>query len=310
MFQRGTLARILGTAIAIAVSGSADLEAERVPFRTYTASDGLAHDRVRCVLADSRGFLWFCTVDGLSRFDGSRFINYGPEHGLPHPAVEEIVEAGPGVYWIATAGGLARLRSDSEPSPQVDTAQPDAVNSPGEGPPTLALTVYSLGRDAAANDVVTMKKDRAGRIWIGTSGGLFVLEHPLRRAELSSRRAGSLERSIPVQASASACRGPGRHAVDRHIVRPLSAASRRTDYPRTHGPGCRRRTPSARRSAWSHLDRPRLRAEPCGSHCAFSITECVAVDSHRNPALSGGSTWYQPPHGRLAKPADSRRSRN
>ena len=127
VFQRGTLALILGTAIAIAVSGSAALEAERVPFRTYTASDGLAHDRVRCVLADSRGFLWFCTVDGLSRFDGRRFINYGPEHGLPHPSVEEIVEAGPGVYWVATPGGLARLRSDSEPSPQVDTAPPDAV---------------------------------------------------------------------------------------------------------------------------------------------------------------------------------------
>ena len=91
-------------AIAIAVSGSADLQAERVPFHTYSASDGLAHDRIRCVLADSRGFLWFCTPDGLSRFDGSRFVNYGPEHGLPHPAVEEIVEAGPGVYWVATPG--------------------------------------------------------------------------------------------------------------------------------------------------------------------------------------------------------------
>ena len=130
VFQRGTLARILGAAIAIAVSGSADLQAERVPFHTYNAADGLAHDRIRCILADSRGFLWFCTADGLSRFDGSRFINYGPEQGLPHPAVEEIVEAGPGVYWVATVGGLARLRSDSDPSTRGQAGPPDAGNAP------------------------------------------------------------------------------------------------------------------------------------------------------------------------------------
>jgi ligand-binding sensor domain-containing protein len=171
VLQRGTLARMLATAIAIAVSGSAGLEAERVPIQIYDASKGLAHNRVRCVLADSRGFLWFGTADGLSRFDGSRFVNYGPEQGLPHPSVEEIVEAGPGVYWVATPGGLARLRSDSEPSRQVNTR---------------ALTTYSLGADAAANDVVTMTKDRAGRIWIATSAGLFVLEQAL--GEPSFRR--------------------------------------------------------------------------------------------------------------------------
>ena len=70
---------MLGTAIAIAVSGSADLQAERLPLQIHDASNGLAHNRIRSVLADSRGFLWFGTADGLSRFDGSRFVNYGPE---------------------------------------------------------------------------------------------------------------------------------------------------------------------------------------------------------------------------------------
>jgi ligand-binding sensor domain-containing protein len=183
LFPRGTLALMIGTAIAIAVavSGSIDLQAERLPLQIYNASNGLAHNRIRSVLADSRGFLWFGTVDGLSRFDGSRFVNYGPEHGLPHPSVEEIVEAGPGVYWVATPGGLARLRADSQPSGQVDTA-----SSPVQDAPTLPLTTYSLGADAASNDVVTMTKDRAGRLWIATSGGLFVLEQP--RREPSFRR--------------------------------------------------------------------------------------------------------------------------
>jgi ligand-binding sensor domain-containing protein len=186
VFQRGTLARMLGTAIAIAVSGSADLQSERLPLQIYDASNGLVHNRVRSVLADSRGFLWFGTADGLSRFDGSRFVNYGPEQGLPHPLVEEIVEAGPGVYWLATPGGLARLRSGGEPRSQVDTAQPPVVDSSRQGRPTRVLTPYSLGVDEAANDILAMTKERAGQIWIATPAGLFVLEQPL--AEPGFRR--------------------------------------------------------------------------------------------------------------------------
>jgi ligand-binding sensor domain-containing protein len=42
--------------------------AERLPVKTYTASDGLPRDEVNRIRQDSRGFLWFCTNDGLSRF--------------------------------------------------------------------------------------------------------------------------------------------------------------------------------------------------------------------------------------------------
>ena len=161
---RGTLVSILAAAIAIGVFGPVHLQAERLPLQIYNASNGLAHDRIRCVMADSRGFLWFCTADGLSRFDGSRFVNYGREHGLPHPEVEEIVEAGPGVYWVGTQAGLARLRAGSRAPTEVAT---------------LPLTVYSLGADASSNHVFALKVDRAGRMWIGTAGGLFVLDRPL-----------------------------------------------------------------------------------------------------------------------------------
>ena len=33
--------------------------AEKLPFKTYTTSEGLAHDRVNRIVKDSRGFLWF-----------------------------------------------------------------------------------------------------------------------------------------------------------------------------------------------------------------------------------------------------------
>ena len=65
--------------------------AERLPIRTYTVADGLAHNTVNKIVRDSRGFLWFCTADGLSRFDGYGFANYGANEGLPHPYVNDLL---------------------------------------------------------------------------------------------------------------------------------------------------------------------------------------------------------------------------
>ena len=144
----GALARTGSIALAIVTLGAPGLHAERLPIQTYNTSNGLAHDRIRCIVPDSRGFLWFCTADGLSRFDGSRFVNYGPEQGLPNPSVEEIVEAGPGVYWVATLGGLARLVSGFTPSQDVNGVASNASARPQDSA-TRSFTAYTLGSDAA-----------------------------------------------------------------------------------------------------------------------------------------------------------------
>ena len=162
----GALARTGSIALAIVTLGAPGLHAERLPIQTYNTSNGLAHDRIRCIVPDSRGFLWFCTADGLSRFDGSRFVNYGPEQGLPNPSVEEIVEAGPGVYWVATLGGLARLQSGFTSSQDVDGVAPNASARPQDSA-RRSFTAYTLGSDAAVNTVFRFARYRAGRLWIG-----------------------------------------------------------------------------------------------------------------------------------------------
>jgi len=50
--------------------------AERLPVKIYTSADGLGSSFIDYLMRDSRGFMWFCTRDGLSRFDGSRFVTY------------------------------------------------------------------------------------------------------------------------------------------------------------------------------------------------------------------------------------------
>src|SRR5436853_3416257 len=83
--------------------------AERLPLKPYTVADGLPNNVINKIVRDSRGFLWFCTSEGLSRFDGYSFTNYGTDQGLPHTAVNDILETRAGDYWLATNGGLVRF---------------------------------------------------------------------------------------------------------------------------------------------------------------------------------------------------------
>src|SRR5437667_3690869 len=89
--------------------------AERLPLKTYTTADGLAHNVINRIVRDSRGFLWFCTADGLSRFDGYSFTNYGTAEGLPHPMVNDLLETRSGEYWVATNGGLVKFNPRGVP---------------------------------------------------------------------------------------------------------------------------------------------------------------------------------------------------
>jgi signal transduction histidine kinase/streptogramin lyase len=141
--------------------------AERLPIRGYTVEDGLAHARVRRIVRDSRGFLWFCTIDGLSRFDGAEFVTYRTADGLPDPWVTDLLTTRDGTYWVATNGGVARFdgtrRVARDGRRPVEALAQLFSPVPFEGPP-------------APRQVRVLLEDRSGRVWAGGRGGLFVLE--------------------------------------------------------------------------------------------------------------------------------------
>jgi PAS domain S-box-containing protein len=139
--------------------------AQQLPVNSYTTADGLAHDRVIRIVRDSRGFLWLCTVDGLSRFDGAEFTTYGTDQGLPFPFVNDLLEVRPGEYWLATnGGGVVGLDLRNE------------AGRTGGGAPRSRFTAFSVGDRPAANRVHVLRRDRRGQIWAGTDGGLFRVE--------------------------------------------------------------------------------------------------------------------------------------
>src|SRR5580765_3228340 len=85
----GTINLVLLLCLATHTS---QIHAERLPVKIYTTADGLARDQINRIVQDSHGFLWFCTVEGLSRFDGYRFTNYTTANGLPSGMVNDLLE--------------------------------------------------------------------------------------------------------------------------------------------------------------------------------------------------------------------------
>jgi ligand-binding sensor domain-containing protein len=141
-------------------------QAQQLPIKTYTTADGLPGNYIQYIVRDSRGFLWFCTRNGLSRFDGHRFVNYGAEHGLPAPVINHLLETRTGVYWVSTnGGGVCRFDPDA----------PGSSNGERGGGRSL-FTVFPVGDGHYSNFVNILYEDRAGRIWAGTDDGLFRLE--------------------------------------------------------------------------------------------------------------------------------------
>ncbi len=106
--------------------------ADRLPIRSYTTADGLAGNTIDRILRDSRGYLWFCTREGLSKFDGYQFRNFGVDQGLP-PIDTDLIESPAGDFWVATADGVAHFRP-TEPNPRFTIYRP--VGAPAQIPPS------------------------------------------------------------------------------------------------------------------------------------------------------------------------------
>ncbi len=155
--------------LLLLVAGTA--KAERLPLKAYTVADGLAHNEINKIVRDSRGFLWFCTAEGLSRFDGYAFTNYGTGEGLPHGVVNDFLETRGGEIWLATNGGLVRFDPKGHPS-RIEETQP-------ANPQANALmfkVIIPEDKDRYARAVEVLLEGGDGTLWVGTLKGLHRLE--------------------------------------------------------------------------------------------------------------------------------------
>lgn len=150
--------------------------------RSYSAADGLPHNRVLSIHQDNHGYLWFGTPGGATRYDGWSFDTYTTEHGLRSPVVNAIYESSDGVLWLGTDDGFCYfdVRADSF----VSNTQPSELSTG---------TVRSILEDAAGN------------VWFATASGLWVRDAGTHRYFNFGTRDG-----LPSSTITALARSPGK----------------------------------------------------------------------------------------------------
>lgn len=125
--------------------------AQNFPVKNYTIADGLPHTQVTDIFQDSKGKMWFSTpAGGISCFDGNEFHNYGTSKGLTNLVTRACTEDHTGRIIIGTMGsGLFFLDND---------------------------TVTPYVNENLNKEIFCLFTDKKGKVWIGTSKGLFTLQ--------------------------------------------------------------------------------------------------------------------------------------
>lgn len=82
-------------------------------FDNYTVKQGLSSNNVAKIIQDNNGFLWFATDNGLSRYDGYKFIvfknNPNDSNSISDNNVTSLAADNFNNLWIGTRNGLNKL---------------------------------------------------------------------------------------------------------------------------------------------------------------------------------------------------------
>ncbi len=136
--------------------------AQSLIFSHLNIENGLSDRSVLAIAQDDRGFMWFCTKEGLNRFDSRTIKVYRAtrtqKNELSFPYVMCILSDSHHSLWIGTGNGLNRYR------PRTDDFE-------------YIPFISSVGENWNAKNIFCIYEDHHGRVWFGTDNGLFVLEN-------------------------------------------------------------------------------------------------------------------------------------
>jgi signal transduction histidine kinase/ligand-binding sensor domain-containing protein len=154
-------------------------DAQRLAIRTFQTGDGLAHNSVNRIFQDAKGYLWLATNEGLCRFDGYDFTDYGTGDGLGQFYINDVTADKLGRLWTATNGGGVSMLIDEPPE-----------NSAAPRRKFVSFQIADGGENNNANLVNRILFDAENRLWCVTDDGLY-------RAKSLDVASGDFEQVVP-----------------------------------------------------------------------------------------------------------------
>ena len=149
-------------------------------FSHLTSEDGISQSEVYSFLKDSKGFVWFGTIDGLNKYDGYNIkvynTNKNAPHGLSNNTVRSLVEDHLGRIWIGTNVGLNMYDPETE-------------------------IFYQIAIESSENNknVVWSLLIYEGQLFVGTNSGLWtsnIETNNFKKIEANFRKIKNLNSSI------------------------------------------------------------------------------------------------------------------
>lgn len=149
-------------------------------FKNFTIEDGLSQSTVLSILHDSKGYLWFGTVDGLNRFDGYEFKIFRNEVrdtlSISDNGISALYEDKNGIIWIGTITGALNYYNRSKGTFQHFDLSEGHTTQNTERPAELELNLYYMRK--IKNTITAITQDKYGNIWAGTwDNGIFVIDN-------------------------------------------------------------------------------------------------------------------------------------
>jgi signal transduction histidine kinase/ligand-binding sensor domain-containing protein/DNA-binding response OmpR family regulator len=163
---------------------------------------GIPNQFVRCILKDSRGFVWFGTNNGLAKYDGVNFVVYENNpvdtNSLSYNSINAIFEDKNKNIWIGTSEGLNIYNRDKDNFTQIRTTKnvvisaicEDNYNNIWSGTFGNGVLKYNLANKSVeffshndseinahnSNHITSIIIDKKDRLWIGNWNGLDLMD--------------------------------------------------------------------------------------------------------------------------------------
>ncbi len=102
-------------ALAAVVLWTGGAAGQVVNFRHYTRVEGLPQAQVLGMYQDARGYMWFATYGGLTRFNGAEFRTWTTDDGLTSNSIIDVTGDTRGRIVVATSAGILHLRAGDVP---------------------------------------------------------------------------------------------------------------------------------------------------------------------------------------------------